>query len=105
MGYNSPRYVPHGLPGPMSQAFADRDFYYGDPSFPPEEAGGGPPLEGVREAALRPRSAPTGTTPTCGRGPYPFQGGQNPFKSHLDAWRTVPGTRTGAPAHDRTGAG
>jgi gamma-glutamyltranspeptidase/glutathione hydrolase len=37
--------------------------------------------------------------------PYPFQGGKNPFPALLDAWRTVPGTRTGTPAHDRTGGG
>src|SRR5512141_83105 len=36
MGYNSPRYI-HTIYQAMSQAFADRDFYYGDPDFPPEE--------------------------------------------------------------------
>ena len=36
MGYNSSRYI-HTLYQAMSLAFADRDFYYGDPYFPPEE--------------------------------------------------------------------
>src|SRR5512134_3651062 len=36
MGYNSPQYV-HTIYQAMSQAFADRDFYYGDPDLPPEE--------------------------------------------------------------------
>src|SRR5919201_1597591 len=36
MGYNSPKYM-HTLYQAMSLAFADRDFYYGDPYFPPEE--------------------------------------------------------------------
>src|SRR5688572_23938907 len=36
MGYNSPRYL-HTLYQAMSLSFADRDFYYGDPYFPPEE--------------------------------------------------------------------
>ena len=36
MGYNSPEYI-HTLYQTMSLAFADRDFYYGDPYFPPEE--------------------------------------------------------------------
>jgi gamma-glutamyltranspeptidase / glutathione hydrolase len=36
MGYNSPRYL-HTLYQAMNLAFADRDFYYGDPAFPPEE--------------------------------------------------------------------
>ena len=36
MGYNSARYI-HTLYQAMSLAFADRDFYYGDPYFPPDE--------------------------------------------------------------------
>jgi gamma-glutamyltranspeptidase/glutathione hydrolase len=36
MGHNSPRYI-HALYQVMNLAFADRDFYYGDPAFPPEE--------------------------------------------------------------------
>src|SRR5687768_11131303 len=36
MGYNSSRYI-HALYQTMSLAFADRDFYYGDPYFQPEE--------------------------------------------------------------------
>src|SRR2546426_631361 len=36
MEYNSPRYI-HALYQAMNLAFADRDFYYGDPYFPPEE--------------------------------------------------------------------
>ncbi len=36
MGYNSARYI-HALYQVMNLAFADRDFYYGDPYFPPEE--------------------------------------------------------------------
>jgi gamma-glutamyltranspeptidase / glutathione hydrolase len=36
MGYNSSRYI-HTLYQAMNLAFADRDFYYGDSRFPPEE--------------------------------------------------------------------
>ena len=36
MGYNSARYI-HHLYQIMNFAFADRDFYYGDPYFPPDE--------------------------------------------------------------------
>ena len=41
MGYNSASYI-HTVYQAMSLAFADRDFYYGDPAFPPEE-----PIEGL----------------------------------------------------------
>ncbi len=36
MGYNSARYL-HAIYQAMNLAYADRDFYYGDPDFPPEE--------------------------------------------------------------------
>jgi gamma-glutamyltranspeptidase/glutathione hydrolase len=104
MGYNSPRYV-HTVYQAMSHAFADRDFYYGDPAFPPEE-----PVAGLlskeyarhRFAGFRRDRNDPDVRPGD---PYPFQGGTNPFKALLDAWRTVPGSRTGAPAHDRAGDG
>jgi gamma-glutamyltranspeptidase/glutathione hydrolase len=41
MGYNSTRYI-HALYQVMNLAFADRDFYYGDPYVPPAE-----PLAGL----------------------------------------------------------
>jgi gamma-glutamyltranspeptidase/glutathione hydrolase len=41
MGYNSAEYI-HALYQVMNLAFADRDFYYGDPYFPPVE-----PLQGL----------------------------------------------------------
>ncbi|MFT4016057.1 MAG: gamma-glutamyltransferase [Agriterribacter sp.] len=36
MGYNSANYI-HTICQAMHYAFADRDFYYGDPAFPPQE--------------------------------------------------------------------
>jgi gamma-glutamyltranspeptidase/glutathione hydrolase len=104
MGYNSARYI-HALYQAMNLAFADRDFYYGDPDFPPEE-----PVAGLlskeyaraRFATLRwDRNDPDARPGD----PYPFQGGTNPFKALLDRWRTVPGTRSGAPDHDRQSLG
>jgi gamma-glutamyltranspeptidase/glutathione hydrolase len=41
MGYNSSRYI-HTVYQAMNLAFADRDFYYGDPAFGPEE-----PMKGL----------------------------------------------------------
>lgn len=82
MGLNSARYI-HTLYQVMNLAFADRDFYYGDPYFPPEE-----PLKGLlsKEYARErlklinwekndPRSGPGD--------PYPFEGKKNPWQSLL----------------------
>lgn len=85
MGYNSARYI-HALYQAMSLAFADRDFYYGDPDFPPEE-----PIRGLlSKEYARQRFGLINwerNDPTIGPGdPYPFQGGANPFVDHLRAW-------------------
>ena len=85
MGYNSARYI-HALYQVMNLAFADRDFYYGDPYYPPEE-----PIKGLlsKEYATS-RVAQINwerNDPDAKPGdPYPFQGGTNPFKTYLDAW-------------------
>ena len=96
MGYNSARYI-HTLYQAMSLSFADRDFYYGDPYFPPEE-----PIKGLlskdyakkrfqqirwdkNDADIRPGD------------PYPFQGGTNPFTALLEKWRTDGGPKPKAP--------
>ena len=50
MGYNSPKYM-HAIYQAMNLAFADRDFYYGDPYFAPDEPTRAS-LEGIREGAL-----------------------------------------------------
>ncbi|MFZ9666907.1 MAG: gamma-glutamyltransferase family protein [Steroidobacteraceae bacterium] len=82
MGYNSARYL-HTLYQSMNLAFADRDFYYGDPAFPPEE-----PVRGLlsKEYATQ-RTTLIGerNDPTIGPGdPYPFQSGVNPYSSLLE---------------------
>jgi gamma-glutamyltranspeptidase/glutathione hydrolase len=78
MGYNSAQYI-HTVYQAMSLAFADRDFYYGDPYFPPDE-----PIRGLlskdyakeRAALVRPDQ----NDPAIGPGdPYPHQGGSNPY--------------------------
>jgi gamma-glutamyltranspeptidase/glutathione hydrolase len=73
----------HKLYQAMNLAYADRDFYYGDPAFPPAE-----PIRGllskdyakVRAAQL----AAERNDPGVGPGdPYPFQGEVNPFAELL----------------------
>ncbi|MDT8398468.1 MAG: gamma-glutamyltransferase [Pseudomonadales bacterium] len=86
MGRNSAPYV-HALYQVMNLAFADRDFYYGDPYFPPAE-----PIAGLlsRDYA-RQRAASidwTHNQPFIGPGdPYPFQNGSNPYTRLLQNWQ------------------
>jgi gamma-glutamyltranspeptidase/glutathione hydrolase len=85
MGYNSARYI-HALYQAMNLAFADRDFYYGDSYFPPEE-----PMRGLLSkeyARTRYGAIDWGANdPRVKPGdPYPFQGGTNPYRELLDRW-------------------
>jgi gamma-glutamyltranspeptidase/glutathione hydrolase len=87
MGYNSARYI-HTLYQAMNLAFADRDFYYGDPYFPPEE-----PLEGLLSKDYARERAQLidweRNDPDIRPGnPYPFQGGENPYLHHLESWQS-----------------
>ena len=85
MGFNSARYV-HTVYQAMSLAFADRDFYYGDTYFPPEE-----PVKGLlskeyakqRYAQINWERNDPGVRPGD---PYPFQGGNNPYQDLLAKW-------------------
>jgi len=107
MGYNSARYV-HTLYQVMNLAFADRDFYYGDPDFPPEE-----PIAGLlSKEYARARAGEIDwerNDPDAGPGdPYPFQGGTNPFLRYLERWRaggTVTEEGGAGAASAGTGAG
>jgi gamma-glutamyltranspeptidase/glutathione hydrolase len=99
MGYGTARYT-HALYQAMNLAFADRDFYYGDPYLPPAT-----PIRGLlskdyaRERAKLidwekndPRVKPGD--------PYPFQGEKNPYLKLLDRWGAA-----AAPDGERLGAG
>jgi gamma-glutamyltranspeptidase/glutathione hydrolase len=85
MGYNSARYI-HAIYQTMSLAFADRDFYYGDQYFPPEE-----PIRGLLSKDYAKQRAALinwqRNDPAIGPGdPYPFQGQTNPYRSLLEKW-------------------
>lgn len=85
MGFNTARYL-HGMYQVMNMAFADRDFYYGDPYFPPEE-----PMQGLLSdeyAKKRVGEINWDRNDDDARpgDPYPFQGGVNPFKELLKEW-------------------
>jgi len=89
MGYNTSRYI-HAVAQAMHLAFADRDFYYGDPAFPPVE-----PIAGLlskeyakqRYATIDWKHNDPATKPGD---PYPFQGGTNPYTELLKAWPPSP---------------
>jgi gamma-glutamyltranspeptidase/glutathione hydrolase len=89
MGYNSARYM-HTVYQAMSMAFADRDFYYGDPAFPPDE-----PLRGLlskdyaRERA-RAMSAERNDPDVKPGDPYRFMDATNPYLDLLRRWQSRP---------------
>lgn len=85
MGYNSTRYI-HTVYQAMNLAFADRDFYYGDPAVPPTE-----PIKGLLSkeyAKLRSKEInPDRNDTKAGPGdPYPFEGSKNPYLHLLEDW-------------------
>lgn len=99
MGYNSTRYI-HTLYQAMNLAYADRDFYYGDPHFPPEE-----PVAGLlSKDYARKRAAeidPERNNPDAGPGdPYDFQHGKNPFMELLDDLQSSNVTANAAAPND-----
>ncbi len=88
MGYNTPRYI-HALYQAMNLAYADRDFYYGDPYTPPAE-----PVAGLlSKEYAKTRFAGidwTRNDSTIKPGdPYPYQQGRNPFGELLARWTVV----------------
>ena len=82
MGYNSTEYI-HTVYQSMNLAFADRDFYYGDPYFTPR-----PPIKGLlskdyakdRIKLIDPKQNDPNPQPGD---PYPYEGKTNPFKTLL----------------------
>ncbi len=104
MGYNSPKYI-NTVYQSMSLAFADRDFYYGDPYFPPVE-----PIKGLlNKDYAKQRAALINAEkndPNMGPGdPYPYEGRTNPYTDLLKQRGFTPsndGKRNFVPSHDST---
>src|SRR6185437_6123804 len=96
MGYNSSRYI-HTLYQTMNLAYADRDFYYGDPYFAPEE-----PMQGLLSKEYAKERAKLirydQNDPAAAPGdPYPFEGKTNPYTDLLKkrfgpGWGSVAGS-------------
>jgi gamma-glutamyltranspeptidase/glutathione hydrolase len=88
MGYNSVNYI-HTLYQVMNLAYADRDFYYGDPYFPPEE-----PIKGLlsKEYAkerLKKIDWNVNDPDVKPGDPYPFEEKKNPYLDLLETWSNV----------------
>ncbi|HET7553942.1 MAG TPA: gamma-glutamyltransferase [Gemmatimonadaceae bacterium] len=97
IGYNSAKYI-HTLYQTMNLAYADRDFYYGDPYFPPEE-----PVKGLLSKEYAKARFATidwdRNDPKVKPGdPYKYQGGTNPFSELLAKWTVVPAPDTLRPS-------
>ncbi|MFZ5971162.1 MAG: gamma-glutamyltransferase family protein [Bacteroidota bacterium] len=96
MGFNSARYM-HTLYQVMNLTFADRDFYYGDPAFAPEE-----PMKGLLSKEYAKERAKTinwqRNDPKAAPGdPYPFEGKVNPYQEYLKQWTTAQNTYVPSP--------
>jgi len=105
MGFNSTRYI-HTVYQAMSLSFADRDFYYGDPYFPPEE-----PIKGLLSKEYAKQRAALikydHNNPNIGPGdPYPFENKTNPYMNLLNrrgfGFDDKDRKNSSTPAHDAT---
>lgn len=91
MGYNSADYI-HTMCQVLNMSFADRDFYYGDPYFPPAE-----PMQGLLSKAyaqerVKQMSKDTNDPKTAPGDPYPFEGKTNPYLDLLKKYGTASAT-------------
>ena len=97
LGYNSARYI-HTLYQAMNLAFADRDFYYGDPYHPPEE-----PIDGLlskeyakdRSSSIQWKKNNPAILPGD---PYPYEGRVNPYQDIIDNWHQTAKNLPSAPS-------
>src|SRR6187551_244875 len=85
MGYNSSKYI-HTLYQVMNMTFADRDFYYGDPYFAPEE-----PIKGLlsKEYAkerVKSMNLERNDPKVAPGDPYPYEGKINPYNDLIKQW-------------------
>jgi gamma-glutamyltranspeptidase/glutathione hydrolase len=107
MGYNSTRYL-HTLYQTLNMTFADRDFYYGDPYFPPAEPMAGLLSKDYAKARATEISYERNNRISTPGDPYKFMGQTNPYLETLRQ-RGFPAftdsgdrrNRSFAPAHDQ----
>lgn len=84
MGYNSARYL-HTISQVMHLSFADRDFYYGDPYFPPYEPMKGLLSKEYAKERLKLIDPDKNLNIVKPGDPYPFENKTNPYLHLLDS--------------------
>ena len=89
MGYNSARYI-NTIYQAMNLAFADRDFYYGDPYFPPAEPIRGLLSKDYAKERVKLLNKERNDPAVAPGDPYPFQGEINPYRALLEKWNVKP---------------
>ncbi|MFZ2906416.1 MAG: gamma-glutamyltransferase [Cyclobacteriaceae bacterium] len=92
MGFNSTRYI-HTLYQVMNLTFADRDFYYGDPAFAPEEPMKGLLSKEYAKERIKAINWERNDAKAAPGDPYPFEGKVNPYSDLIKA-QTSLGTYT-----------
>jgi gamma-glutamyltranspeptidase/glutathione hydrolase len=85
MSYNSGRYI-HTLYQVMNLVYADRDFYYGDPYFPPEEPILGLLSKEYAQERIKLIDWEHNDAEVFPGDPYPFEGKKNPYLHLLKTW-------------------
>ena len=94
MGYNSVNYI-HALYQIMNMTFADRDFYYGDPYFPPAEPIDGLMSKEYAKARLKEINWEMNDPEVKPGDPYPYQNGKNPYLKYIEDWAKEMNGKTG----------
>lgn len=88
MGYNSARYL-HAIYQAMNFAYADRDFYYGDPDFPPDEPIHSLLSKDYAKERLKLIDWKQNNPDIRPGEPYAFEGKTNPFLHYLTNWSNL----------------
>lgn len=105
MGYNSPAYI-HTLYQTMNLAFADRDFYYGDPAFNTNPAIKGLLNKDYAKARAKQINQSQNDANAAPGDPYPYLGKTNPYLHFLRERQAFTDTSNGRrpggviPKHD-----
>jgi gamma-glutamyltranspeptidase / glutathione hydrolase len=88
MGYNSASYI-HTMSQVLNMTFADRDFYYGDPYFAPEEPIKGLLSKDYAKERVKQMNKERNDPNVKPGDPYPFEGKNNPYLDLLKNFGTA----------------